>query len=186
LIDFQPTISLAELQLSYTRGDLIEAIHEMIDTIRGLIAQAKDSYVTFLPNDPDAYDPYASSEAEAKMAWTLGHVIAHLTATGEETAGIGSILARGIPVDWRARYEVPWRSIQTITQLIQRLEESRRIRVAYLNAWPDEPHLDVTYTRGARSSELNAVGYTLRGLKHDTEHLGQIREIMRQAQEALG
>lgn len=71
----------------------------------------------------------------------------------------------------------------TIEQTRQRLEESRRMRKAMLDAWPDEPHLDVTYSPFASIGELNSIGRFILGLFHDADHLGQLREIMRQGRE---
>jgi len=189
MIDFTPvqegSLTLADLQANFSREDLIAATNEMIDTILGIVRGLPDAYVNFEPIDPAAYDEHATGEMQNK-GWTLGHVIAHTTASGEESACIGSILARGAEVDFRARYEVPWESLTHTQQLIDRLEESRRIRVAYLNAWPDAPHLDVFWRKVARWGDINAIGYTLNGLKHEADHLGQIAEIIRQAKEALG
>ena len=70
-------------------------------------------------------------------------MIAHVTASSEEGAAFSSLTARGIPASERPRYETPWRDITTVEQVIQRLEESRRMRHAYLDTWPDNPHLDV-------------------------------------------
>lgn len=189
IIDFSQvrtqTLRLADIQHLYTHADLIAATNEMIDTMRDLIKDAKDAYVTFVPFDPDAYDPNAADPHDMYIAWTLGHVIAHTTASGEETASIGASLARGVQADWRDRYEVPWQTLTTVDQVVHRLEESRRMRLALLNSWPDEPHLEVL--RATKSQgDLNAIGYTLRGLKHDADHVGQIAEIMRQAREAIG
>ncbi len=190
MIDFShidgETVKLADMQHQFTRDDLIDATNEMIDTMLALVQDIPDSYVTFQPDDPDAYDRGAATEAEKYQAWTLAHVIVHTTASGEEAAALGATLARGtIPV-WRDRYEVPWQTITTTQQLIQRLEESRRIRLSYLNAWPDEPHLEIYFTKKEnRWGLVNAVGYTLNGLKHDTDHMGQIAEIIRQAREAI-
>jgi hypothetical protein len=49
--------------------------------------------------------------------------------------------------------------------------------------WPQRPHLDNTYEffDGRR---INAVERFVWGLKHDDDHLGQIAEIVRQAQAA--
>lgn len=191
LIDFTPiqtgTRKLAELQHEVTHADLIRATHEMIDTMLSLIEEAKDSYVTFQPIDLKAHDSAAINSDEVGMAWTLGHVIVHTTASGEEAASIGSSLARGVLVEWRDRYEVPWQNMETIADLHHRLEESRRIRLAYLNAWPDEPHLEVLWRKkDSPKGILNAIGYTLSGLKHDADHINQIAEIIQQAREILG
>jgi hypothetical protein len=187
MIEFPPGVKLAELQRRYTRDDLIEATNEMIGTLLALVEGLPDSVVTFVPDDPDAYDPFAAEEYEVHMPWTLGHVIVHITASGEEAAARGAGLARGVQVKWRDRYETPWQSATTTAHLMQRLEESHRIRIAYLNAWPEQPHLDNLWTDyEERWGALDAVGMTLSGLSHDAAHLDQIREIIRQARAALG
>ncbi len=191
LVDFSRVdndrFKLADLQREYTRERLIVATNASIDYTRALIQDADDTFVQFQPHDPDAHDSAASDESETNMAWTLGHVIVHLTASGEETAAIGATLARGVPVTWRNRYEVPWQHVQTVQHLSDRLEESRRIRLAYLDAWPDTPHLDVTFDKIAQyTGHMNAIGYVLFGLKHDDDHFGQIAEIMQQATNTLG
>ena len=73
--------------------------------------------------------------------------------------------------------------MQTIEQVRHRFEESRRMRLAMLDAWPDEPHLDVTYAPSPRFGSYNAISRFIMGLYHDDDHLGQLREIMRQARE---
>lgn len=188
-LDFSTVIAgtekLTDLQNRYTHRDLIDATNESIDHVLGLIRQIPDSYVTFQPVDPDAVDPKATSDADRNSAWTLGHVIVHMTASAEEAACLGSLLARGVEVSFRARYETPWESVHSTQQLLDRLEESRRMRLAYLNAWPDQPNLDLLwYKMEARHGPLNAIGYTLYGLKHDADHFAQIAEIVRQARVA--
>jgi hypothetical protein len=124
------------------------------------------------------------------MAWTLNHVSLHITASSEEAAARGASLARGVRVFWRDRYEPHWDTITTTAQLVQRLEESRRMRLAYLDTWPDDPQLDVVYAPNERSvayfGEMNAVGMTLSGPRHEADHFEQMAEIIRQAGEALG
>lgn len=155
----------------------------MIDEMQQIIIDAVDADVAFTPVDPNANDPFGKPE-EASLAWTLGHVVVHATASSEESAALALVLARGLPVEGRSRYEVPWESVTSIAQVRQRLEESRRMRQAMLNAWPDEPHLDVTYSPFPRAGQLNAVGRFILGLYHDADHLDQLREIVRQASAA--
>jgi hypothetical protein len=180
---------IADVQDRYTRDDLVHLTREHVDAILGLILGIPDGCVTFEPVDPAADDPYAATEEEKHVPWTLGHVIVHTTASAEERAAHGSLLARGAEVKGRARYEVPWPSVTTLGQLVHRLEESRRIRLAYLDAWPDNPHLDNVYNH-SRYVELfgllNAVGITLMGLHHEVEHVGQMADIVRQARAAVG
>jgi hypothetical protein len=156
----------------------------MVDAMLSLIADATDVDVVFQPVDPAAHDSFAANEADVKLAWTLGHVIVHSTASGEEGAALATELARGIEIKGRSRYEVPWETMKTVAQLRARLEESRRIRHAYLNAWPDEPHLELAMPPYPGAEAVNAVGRYASGLRHDDSHLGQLAEIMRQARTA--
>ena len=71
-----------------------------------LLGGAIDADVTFEPDDPAADDTFAEDPAEATLAWTLGHVIAHVTASAEEAAFLAAELARGILPHGRSRSEV--------------------------------------------------------------------------------
>lgn len=188
MFDFNPIrrreltlINLVE-RAQLRREDLIHLTNEMIDTQLGLLEGITDDDVSFVPSDPDAEDPYAADPEQASLAWTLGHVIVHTTASGEETCAHASILARGVIVLGRCRYEVPWEEMHMAADLRGRLEESRRIRLAYLNAWPHAPHYEMTYT--PYKAPHNCITRVMAGLFHDDEHLGQIAEIVRQAREA--
>jgi hypothetical protein len=131
--------------------------------------------------DPDAYDPVAIVESEIDLPWTLGHVIVHTTASAEESAFLAAELARGVPYHGRSRSEVPWASVKTIAFCRQRLEESRRMRLASLDMWPSQPDLENTYEPWEGVGEINAVERFVMGLKHDADHLEQIEKIVRQA-----
>lgn len=185
MVEYPEDGNLSRMQGDFTREDLIAISNEMLDTMRDLITDLPDSYVTFEPDDPNANDPYAADEADVDLAWTLGHVVLHATASGEENTARGAALARGVEVDWRSRYETPWQEVSTIQELLDRIEESRRIRTAYLNAWPDEPHYEVLWKKSERWGDLDARGMVLVGLRHDQNHLPQIEEIIRQAKEAM-
>ena len=174
--------SFADLAAGLTKADLYQLTDEMIDTMQTIIADAVDADVVFVPEDPEANDTFGKPE-EANLSWTLGHVIVHATASSEEAAALALVLARGLPVEGRSRYETPWESVTTIAQVHQRLEESRRMRKAMLDAWPDAPHLDVTYDPFPGVSGISAIGRFILGLYHDNDHLGQLTEIMRQARE---
>ncbi len=177
------TLSLTKLAGDVTRADLRESTNEMIDTMQEIIKDAIDADVVFVPADPNANDTFGIPE-EADLAWTLGHVVVHATASSEESAALALTLARGLPVDGRSRYEVPWRTVTTIEQVRHRLEESRRMRLSMLDAWPDKPHLDVTYSPYPQRDPQNAAARFIMGLYHDDAHLDQLREIMRQCREA--
>jgi hypothetical protein len=176
-------MSLRDLIQSLTKADLYNATDAMIDTMQEIVADATDADMVFVPVDPNASDPFGVPE-ENDLAWTLGHVVVHATASSEEAAALALTLARGLEVEGRSRYEVPWQSVTTSDQIHQRLEDSRRMRKAMLDAWPDEPHLDVTYTPFKRLGPINAIGRFVTGLSHDADHVDQLREIMRQAREA--
>jgi hypothetical protein len=188
MLDFEAVreekIAYAELVADLTRDDLRDLTSEMVDTILGLVADCVDADVVFVPDDPDAHDPYAENPEDVTLAWTLGHVIVHTTASSEESAALAAELARGVEFHGRSRYETPWQTVTTIAQCRHRLEESRRIRLSSLGMWPDEPHLDNVYEPWSGAPQVNAIGRFVFGLSHDDSHLGQIAEIVRQAQAA--
>ena len=178
-------ITLQELAGHLTVADLHALTDEMVDTMLDLVADARDEDVVFEPLDLLAEDPYASENGEADLAWTLGHVIVHTTASAEEGAAQACELARGVVYEGRSRYEIPWRAVTKAAQVRHRLEESRRMRHALLDAWPDEPLLETTHTADYPNAKpRNAVMRFIAGLAHDESHLEQIAEIMRQAREA--
>ncbi len=157
---------------------------ESIDFLLSQLDGLADADVVFDPEDPDADDPFAV-EGEEEIGWNFGHLIAHVTASSEEGAALSSLLARGVPASERPRYETPWRDIVTVAQVRQRLEESRRMRNAYLETWPDAPLLDVCRVASerfiARFGEMNAPAAFLFGLSHEVGHYEQIEEVKRQA-----
>jgi len=185
MLDFRPVrekrIALAELVAGLGRDDLRNLTDEMVDTLFGLIAPCVDGDVTFVPVDPNANDRWAATEEEVKLAWTLGHVIVHTTASAEESAFLAAELARGVPNHGRSRSEVPWPSVTTMAECRHRLEESRRIRLASLALWPDEPRLDTVCEAWPGGPQVNAIGRFALGLMHDDDHVGQIADIVQQA-----
>src|SRR5262245_42054300 len=189
MLDFQlvrdKKSSLQDLVRGLTKDDLRRELNEMFDEVERLIAGCTDTNVTFVPRDEKADDPYAV-QGEETMAWTLGHVIVHLTASMEEAASIACELARGVEFHGRSRWEVPWREATTIDFCHARLNESRHMCLASLEMWPEPPHLDNTYTPSAQG----ALPHTCKsrfasGLKHASDHLSHIEEIVRQAKEVL-
>lgn len=170
----------------YTLEQLRAASDDSLRFMHELIADLTDADVTFDPIDPEANDPHAVP-GEEKIGWSIAHLIAHVTSSTEEWATYSSILARGVPypADPRLRYETPWRDITTQAQCLQRLEESRRIRNAYLDTWPDVPHLDIYRDLSprfiARYGPFNAPACFLFGLAHEIGHHEQMREVRRQA-----
>ncbi len=191
MIDFSPIdndeMKLLAFAAQYTIDDLRRATNESIDYLLKLIEDLTDEDVVFEPIDPDANDPYAA-EGEQHIGWNIAHLIAHVTASSEEGAAFSSLLARGIAAQERPRYETPWRDITTKAQCVQRLEESRRIRLAYLDTWPDAPFLDVYRQVSERFIEkfgqMNAPAAFLFGLWHEVGHYDQIKEVIRQAKQA--
>jgi len=172
--------TLADLARELSRDDLHKLTDEIIDTVLAIIEDASAADVVFVPEDPAANDAFGAAE-EASMPWTLGHVIVHATASSEEAAALSSLLARGIEVEGRSRYETDWRTVRKVAQVRQRLEESRHMRHAFLDTWPSEAHLEVVYTGFASFGPMNAIARFLFGLLHEDGHLEQLREIMRQA-----
>jgi hypothetical protein len=137
--------------------------------------------------DPQANDKYATTDAEVNLPWTLGHVVMHVPASAEESAFLAAELARGVTYHGRSRYEAPWETVTSITQCRARLEESRRMRLASLELWPDAPHLDNTYEIPGdplKTGPINAVLRFVLGLRHDQAHLDQIQNIVRQGRAA--
>jgi hypothetical protein len=153
----------------------------MIDKQLDMILDCVDADVVFVPEDPEADDPYAETEEEMNMAWTLGHIIVHVTASSEESAFLGAELARGVPHrGGRSRYEVPWTQVTTIQGCRDRLEESRRMRLASLKLWPDEPHLGNNY-KSPYAGRVDPILRFVLGLYHDDDHIEHMREVVRQA-----
>lgn len=192
--DFAPVdnheMTLLQFSENFTVDDLRVITNESIDTLVKIVQGLNDTQVSFLPTDPDADDPYAKP-GEEKIGWSIAHLVVHVTASSEEWATYSSFLARGIPypAEPRLRYETEWKTVTTTAQCIQRLEESRRIRLGYLAAWPDKPNLEMKRELSSRFIEkfgqFNAPACVLFGLKHEFGHYAQFREVARQAKAAV-
>jgi hypothetical protein len=185
MLDFNPVrnghITLQELAKDLSEKDLHELTQEMIANQLNLIKACSDDDVVFVPEDAEADDPFAERLEDVDLAWTLGHVIVHVTASSEEAAAIAAELARGVKYHGRSRYETPWHSIHTINQCRERLAESQKIRLASLDMWPDNPHLDNEYKSRPGAPAMNATTRFIYGLMHDDDHLDQIANIILQA-----
>jgi hypothetical protein len=185
MLDFDPVrnkeITLNDLAAGLTRGDLIDLTNEMVDIELKLIAGCADTDVVFVPDDPSADDPFAENPDDVTLAWTLGHVIVHVTASSEEAASVAAELARGVKYHGRSRYETPWQTVTTIDQCRERLKESRRIRLASLEMWPGQPHLDNHFRSRPGAPVMNAISRFIYGLQHDDDHLAQLASIIQQA-----
>ena len=185
MIDFTTIFNgqrkIADLATDVTLADLKAATDAQIDEMLALVQELRDTEVVFVAADP---------AAEGAIGWNVAHLIAHVTASSEENAAVSSILARGIdyPFEPRLRYETDWTTLTTTAGCRQRLEESRRIRQAYLNAWPDQPRLDTHRTLppafAERVGQLNAIGACLLGLVHEAGQFAQLRDIIAQAKAA--
>jgi hypothetical protein len=185
MVDFdllrREEVSLADFIDGLTKEDLIDLTNELIDRQLELISGCMDDDVTFVPVDLDANDPYAAKSEDSQIAWTLGHVIVHSTASSEEAAFLAAEMARGVDREGRSRYELPWETVTTVVQCRARLEESRRMRLASLEMWPDDHHLEIVRSYRWVRGPVNAIGRYMMGLWHESEHIGQIEKIIRQA-----
>ncbi len=188
MLDFEPVrakrTTIQELAAPLSLDDLRTLTNEMVDQMLELIAGCEDDDVTIPPVDPAANDAHAATSEEVNMPWTLGHVIVHTTSSSEEAAFLAAELARGVIFHGRSRYEIPWTEMTTIEGCRERLEESRRLRLASLEMWPEPPHLDNTCEIIPGWAPFNPLERFVFGLMHDDSHLGQIAEITRQAVEA--
>jgi hypothetical protein len=187
MLDFTPVrekkMTLQALVKDLDRDDLRRELNAMYVEVERLISDCVDADVVFQPIDSEASDPYGSEE-EKGLAWNLGHVIVHLIASMEESASLAQELARGVTFHGRSRWEYPWREVRTIDQCRTYLKESRRICLAALDMWPDIPHLDNTYAPFEGAVPHTCVSRFAGGLKHASDHLGQIAEIVRQGRES--
>lgn len=185
MLDFKPYHSsqrtMQQIADGLTVAGLAALTAEMCDMQLELIATATDLDVVYVPDDPEANDTFAARPEDLKLAWTLGHVIVHSTASSEESASRALTLARGLPVPGRSRYEVPWQQVQTVEFCRARIRESRRMRLAMLSAWPDQPRLDTMFVSREGATPLNAFGAFIGGLEHDDSHLDQIRKVLAQS-----
>ncbi len=192
MIDFSPFRNKEKKYIDIWRDenitiqDLRDATNESIDHILELISELDDAGIAHEPVDENAKDPYAV-EGEEHIGWTVGHLVAHVTASSEEGAAFASLLARGVEgVEHRPRYETPWRDVDTKAKAIQRLEESRRIRLAYLDTFPDEPDYEnlragLSENAQAYFGDLNAPSAFMMGLGHEVGHYAQIEDAVQQA-----
>jgi hypothetical protein len=108
-------------------------------------------------------------------------VIVHLNASSEESAALASELARGVEFHGRSRSEIPWSMVTSIISCRKYIEQSRRICLASLEMWPDDPDLENYYQTRPESPRLNAIGRYVYGLSHADSHLGQIADIVQQS-----
>jgi hypothetical protein len=177
------TFTLPDDANQLTRDDLRRLTDALIDEVQRLLRRCRDADVTFLPVDPLANDAGAATEEEARMPWTLAHILVHMTASSEEQAVLAAELARGVAYHGRSRSEVPWQQIATLAQCRARLEESRRMRCASLDMWPDGPHLENTSELWPGGPVAGPVQRFIAGLGHDAAHLPHLRDVVTQARD---
>lgn len=181
------TFQLPEQQETLTPDDLAHLTSASVDEVSRMLRQCADADVVFVPNDPLAYDPGAATSDEATVGWTLGHIIVHMTASAEEAAMLAAEQARGVPFHGRSRSETPWTTITTVAQCRARLNESRRMRLASLQTWPDIPQLATPDTPEGDApqmgTEMGTVARFMGGLRHDADHMDHLREVIHQARD---
>ena len=192
-IDFRPVFDgeqqLIDYAAQFTVADLRQASEDSVAWLSGIVTGLEDAEISFAPQDPEADDPFAV-EGERDIGWGIGHLVAHVTASSEEWAAYSSLLARSVPypAEPRLRFEPPWREIDTRARALQRLQESLRQRLGYLDAWPDEPDLelkrDLSPRFVARFGEFNATTCFLFGLQHEVGHYGQFENVRVQIEAA--
>src|SRR6476469_1607739 len=163
---------MAQLTEGLTTADLRQLTNEMVDVMLSIIAESTDADVTADILDPQANDTFAATPDAVGLSWTLGHVIVHTTASAEESAVLAADLARGVEFHGRSRSEVPWETVTTIAQCRARLEESRRMRLASLDMWPDQPYLANTYEPYAGRGVYTPAARFVGGLSHDDPQRG--------------
>jgi hypothetical protein len=159
-----------QLAAGLTIAELRALTNEMIDAMLVQLAMCDDADMSFVGYDPSADD-----------GWTIPHVIAHATASAEEHVFVAAALARGAPFEGRSRYEVAWETLTTVDACRRRLEESRRMRLASLELWPNEPQLHVTIVLPWLGYAVNAPARFLMSLNHDDLHLTHLTDVVRQA-----
>src|SRR5712691_5580172 len=174
---------LADLVADLAIEDLARATDSSIAQIEEILADATDGDVTFVPDDPEADDPAAADPADRELAWTIGHLVVHVTASAEESASLAAELARGVPFHGRSRWEVPWPTMTTIAGCRQRLAKSRRMRLATLELWPEYPPTTVDPDPSVPTWG-QAMERFLRGLSHEDAHMEQFRSVLKQSQAA--
>src|SRR5262249_37278463 len=138
------TMTYADLARPLTYHDLHELTDEMVDRMLWIVRDATDADVVFVPIDPNASDTFAT-EGEENIAWTLGHVIAHAIAAAraKEPPALPPPLAPDLTPEVPRPCEPPGRVATPLPRFPTRLYESRRMRHAFLNAWPDPPHREI-------------------------------------------
>lgn len=175
---FSDHVALADIARDLDRHDLARLLDEVFEAMGACLAGVSDADVGFIAADPEATD------SEEGQGWNAAHIVAHVTAGLEETSAAASTLTRGVEVVGRPRYEVPWETLTSAEAVRRRLIESRRICLAFLDTWPDEPHLETVYTPFPLLGPVNGPERLLLSLGHAGGHLPHLNEVLRQARSA--
>lgn len=184
LIDFQPVIKkelpMIEFARRFTLDELRVALASYVEATRQIVEAASDEQLFRIPEDPEADDPYTENEAERYVGWSLAHLVLHVTASAEEGAAFSSMLARGVAVSERLRYEPDWRTLTGRSAVLARLAECQRMCTAYLDTWPDEPHLETLRVLPEKWKDvrINAPAAFLGGLSHWSRHITQMQRCL--------
>ena len=166
--------SLPEQTAGITLDDIHTMTGELYDQLAAHAAGLTEEQIRFIAEDPSQ---------DEEPGWNFAHIILHITASAEEGMALGSHLARGVEFTGRSRYEPDWETYTTAAQVAQRLAESRRMAFAFLETWPDEPHLGNSYEH-TYFGPMNAIAHANLGLIHGAGMMPQVAEIARQAKAA--
>ena len=186
LIDFDAVyrnkISLYQLANRFGINELRSYLAGYVEASTTIILGVKQSLLFVIPHDPLANDANAEKEEDRHAGWSMAHQVLHATATAEEGAAVSSILARGIPEIDRVRYEGDWHKVTKLDQVTTRLTECQRICLAYLDTWPDKPHLETLriYPDSPNPVMVNAPTAFVNGLMHWHGHITQLTQVARQ------
>jgi hypothetical protein len=170
--------AIERVQAAATHKEVELAVSDAIGDFLDVVAGLSNAQVAHIGQDPGTADG---------VGWSIGHIVAHATASLEEGCCYSSLLARGcdIPAGQRFRYETPWEEVTTAAQVVRRLLESRHICLAYIGAWPNEPALDNfrKMPEGMRMSsmKMNALGTAIFSTHHMRGHLAQLKDAAVQA-----
>jgi len=175
---FSGEIFMEDAIRGVTPAEVKALLTELFDVFDTAVADIDDADVSFVPRDPEATD------SDNQQGWPLSHIVCHVTAGLEESAATASTLARGADAEGRPRFEVEWQTIHSVQTLQHRLAESRRMTLAFLDTWPDTPHLDKTQTLIPVVGPLNPIGVLVLGSLHAAGHIEQIEATARQARAA--
>lgn len=183
LIDFgavyRDEISLYNLSKRFTSSDLRRYLDAYVEATQSIVHSVKPAQLFVIPNDPVADDDGAENKEDRHAGWSMAHQVLHATATAEENAAVSSLLARGISMIGRVRYEGSWRKVTTVDQVTARVAECRRICLAYLDTWPESPHLETLrmYPENPNPVMVNAPTAFVNGLLHWHGHIAQLAQV---------